>query len=166
MFLGVNKMKRILALLLVAILAMTVVFGQVGSPNTECQDNGFDYGIAKYQCGSTSPEEGDGTGLSVTWNAVMFNDEEVQCGSADWTSTYEIAGVLVKSATNTDVWPGGMSGTVEGWETTNPQDQPILHSISHITFCGDEHQVPEFSTLTFGAAIIGAGLALVFLRKR
>ena len=94
----------------------------VGNIDQECQSEGFDYGIAKYQCGSTSPDEGDGSSLTVSWT---------DCESVDWTADPEVAGVLSKEGTSTYVHSGGSAGTIA---------KACQQDLSHITFCGIESE--------------------------
>jgi len=93
----------------------------------ECKELGFDFGVAKWECDSEEVEEGsafDDYTITLDWNKV-----EEECNSADWTSSPAVDGILSKEATETYVHDGGTSGTIE------KNDQ---HSISHITFCGNE----------------------------
>jgi hypothetical protein len=94
--------------------------GGVGSPDKECQDHGFDFGIKKYECGNTTPENGSHAGdydISVIWN---------NCVSVNWTSNPGVGGVLSKEGCTTYNYSGGSSGIVT----------KICQDISHITFCG------------------------------
>ncbi len=102
------------------------------SIDEECQDAGFDFGIAKYQCGQTTAEEGshyDDYTITVTWSA---------CTSVDWTADPAVDGILEKAGFNPiEVHPGGTSGTI---------DKTYQQDISHITFCGNE--APTTTTTT------------------
>ena len=100
----------------------------VGSPDTECQNNGFDFGIAKYQCSSETAEPGSAyDNYTITVNWTGSGDD---CSSVDWTSDPAVDGVLSKEGGDTFVKPGGTSGTINQG----------THGISHITFCGNETQ--------------------------
>jgi|GEM_PF-6524152 len=91
------------------------------SPDLECQNQGFTGGIAKFQCGSTTPEETgscQGFDIEVVWYG---------CYRVDWTSNLPVCGIIEKAGNNPRVvHPGGLSGTIN---KTYQQD------ISHITFC-------------------------------
>lgn len=153
-------MKKLFILPVLVVLTMlliTVVNAQVagvGSPDTECQNNGFDYGIAKYQCNSYEPEEGsafDSYDLTVEW----FGGED--CSSADWTADPAVDGVLSKEGTSTYVHLGGTSGTIT---------QTGQNSISHVTFCGKVPQVPEFGTMVGILTVLSAvGVFFIIRRK-
>ena len=83
----------------------------------ECQDLGFDTGIAKWNWdGCKYVPEGGANGTSVT------GDEY----AANWTADPAVSAVLRKSATDYDIFHGGFDGTINA-------DQ---HAISHLTFCG------------------------------
>ena len=160
------KWSWIVILLVVA----SSVYARVGSINEECKDNGFDYGIAKFEWDDGSYE---------AENPPIFPFEINVSGNgsqADWISNRAVSGVLRKAGQDTAVLPGGTEGTAYGWETTNPQGRPVVHDISHLTFCkwsngggnggGDPPTgVPEFSTITLALAIVGATLGFAFLRK-
>ena len=97
--------------------------GGVGNPDTECQNNGFDFGIVKYACGNYTPDD-TGSGfddydINLDWHG---------CYQVDWTAIPGVAGVLEKEATETYNHTGGTSGTI----------YKGFHDISHITFCGNE----------------------------
>jgi uncharacterized repeat protein (TIGR01451 family) len=97
-----------------------------GNPDVECQQSGFDGGIVKFQCGSTTPNEyGSCSGylINVVWTG---------CSRVDWTSNLPVCGVIEKAGNNPRViHPGGLSGTIL---KTYQQD------ISHITFCCCEEE--------------------------
>lgn len=138
-------MKKIIYIL--ALLLLVVGVSAV-SIHEECQDSGFDYGIAKYQCGSTTPSEGDGSTTTLSWN---------NCVSVDWTADPAVDGIISKEGTIRFVYPGGTSGTI------TKVDQ---HDISHITFCGNTNgEIPEFTAVTAGIALLGA-LGVFLLKKR
>jgi len=143
-------MKKTIPLLLIITLTTLASANGVGSIDTECQRYGFSYGIAKYQCGNTTPDEGDGSTLTVTWN---------QCLSVDWTANPQVAGVLSKEATNTYIWSGGTSGTI----TKNGQ-----HDISHITFCGRQTEAPEYSSpaILLAALLSTPAFAYLLAKKK
>lgn len=93
----------------------------INNPDLECQAEGFSGGIAKFQCGSTTPEETgscQGFDIDVVWYG---------CYRVDWTSNLPVCGIIEKAGNNPRVvHPGGYSGTIT---KTYQQD------ISHITFC-------------------------------
>lgn len=152
---------------LILLLMVNTVYAV--SIDRECTDNGFDFGIVKFEWNGNSYQPEDSTvspyELIVTGDASEVN----------WGTNYQIGGVLIKASTHTEVYAGGTSGTVYGWETTNPQGKPVTHDISYITFCGKSNDgctdcnppngVPEFSTTTLALAVVGGCLGLTFLRK-
>ncbi len=121
--------------------------GSVGSMDAECQEHGFDFGVAKweYEDGEFKKEsERSGYTTGVT------GDDS----TADWRSDPAVAGVLSKEALCYQYLPGGTSGTVT----------KIEYGISHITLCGErEGEVPEFGTVGVLAVL---GLAGIFIYKR
>jgi hypothetical protein len=155
---GMKIMKKLFTALFITLMLATIVIAQelsVGSVDSECIANGFDYGIAKYQCSETAAEEGshyDDYTIGVTWT-----QDNSDCTSVDWTASPAVDGVLSKEGTNTTVTSGGTSGTI---------DQIGDNSISHITFCGDEEfEIPEFTTIGAGLALLGAGVYIWKKRK-
>lgn len=135
-----------------------------GNADTECQCFGYAFGIAKDES-TGSWSYNNGYDIDVTKN-----------DDYDWTASPGVAGVLVKTGggnNNFCVLSGGTSGSVSG-----------ELSVSHITFCGNDNgggctgccpgdpyyptctpPVPEFSLITLGLAVLGAGLGLALLRK-
>lgn len=53
--------------------------------------------------------------------------------ASDWTSDLIAAGVVAKTATDSYVFDGGISGQINNTDTGN-------HDISHITFCRNESE--------------------------
>ncbi len=154
-------MKKTSVLLVLSMIFLVslgfVVANGVGNPDNECQTNGFDYGIAKYQCGFSDVDElgseGENYDISVEWGY----DYEQECASAEWTSMPEVGGVLLKAGNDpTVVLSGGLSGTVE----------KEVHAISHITFCGNYPPiVPEFGTIIAMFTALSA-LGIFFIVRR
>jgi|GEM_PF-1826235 len=158
-------MKKTLSLVVMGVmliltlgLVAAVASSGVGNPDNECQNNGFDYGIAKYECGDSNVEElgskGEDYTLSVAWR---YNDEK-ECAWADWTANPAVDGVLLKAGkADTVALNGGLSGTVEKQR----------YAISHITFCGNYNDptVPEFGTVIGMVTALGA-LGVFFLVRR
>ncbi len=144
-----KKMRQFFIMGVIAILvvmsSVAQVSGGVGSIDKECIRYGFSYGIAKYQCGLTDPDEGNGSTLTVLWT---------NCISVDWTADPEVAGVLSKEGTSTYKHLGGASGTVVN---------SSKHAISHITFCGKIPTVPEFGTPAIALAILLTTPAFAYL---
>ncbi|MFH0978563.1 MAG: hypothetical protein V1837_04645 [Candidatus Woesearchaeota archaeon] len=141
--------KQILCL--VALLALsTSVLAHVGSIDEECQTYGFDFGIARwgYDYGHFELEEHVGN-----YTTHVTGDDD----AASWTANPEVSGVLVKSSTNTTVFPGGTSGNLVGY---------THHGISHVTFCGKYEEVPEFGTITALLALGGAMTGFFVLRRK
>ncbi|MEA1924549.1 MAG: hypothetical protein U9M95_01640 [Candidatus Altiarchaeota archaeon] len=138
-------MKNMVSLMLIITLSTLASANGIGSIDEECRNAGFSYGIAKYQCANTAPDEGDGSTLTVTWN---------QCISVDWTANPAVAGVLSKEGNPTYVWGGGTSGTI----TKNGEQD-----ISHITFCGEYSEAPEYSSLAILLAALLTAPAIAYL---
>src|SRR3989338_7439433 len=156
-------MKKILTL---AFLALFLVFtigvvsavsgNGVGNPDNECQNNGFDFGIAKYECSSTTAEEGsayDNYNITVSWV-----DDGDDCESVDWIADPAVDGVLSKEATETFIHSGGISGTITKGK----------HGISHVTFCGKEvpPTIPEFGIVIWAVTLMGAVVIFFVVRRK
>jgi len=152
---------------LIYVLALLMIVGTAFalSADEECKANGYAYGIAKYN-----------------WNAqtAQFDAETQAVPPADvydikfienrWDAFPAISGgVIVNSGGQAQRTIGGGSGII-------PENTEAL------TFCGNTFhrsrsytpsgsqsnglQVPEFSVMTLGLAVIGVGLGLAFMRKR
>jgi len=93
----------------------------IGSPDDECQDFGFDFGVSKWQCnGAWSLDQELYPGTSVTGN----------CNEAFWdVGTSGADGIIVKAG---DIDHGGYYDSEQGITGTINLDKDI----SHITFCG------------------------------
>jgi hypothetical protein len=93
----------------------SVLANGVDGIDSECQDFGFDFGVAKWQCnGGWSIDEEIVSGTSVTGS----------CDDADWSVGSSGAdGIVVKAGSTVHYAVVGTSGTVE-------QSSP---DISHIT---------------------------------
>jgi hypothetical protein len=153
-------MKKILSLF-VFLLVIGMVSAKVGSPDVECQANGFDFGIEKFASNDEFELEDDNSEYDITV------DGDAQ--EADWTASPAVDGVLVKSATNTTVFAGGTSGTIYGWTEFKFNDkknttEEITHDISHVTFCGN-NEVPEFGVVAGAVALVGALGVFLYRRK-
>lgn len=145
-------MKLAYAIVAMTLLATFTSAMAVRGIDRECMANGFDYGIVKYQCGSYDPDEGDGTGMTITWH---FDDEQ-ECEALEWSSTFPVDGVLSKEGDLTFVQPGGTSGYFM---------QTGQNAISHATFCGKkDSDVPEFSAIAAGIVLISVA-GFVYLRR-
>ncbi len=144
-------MKKILMVVIFFMLASGGL-AKVGSPDSECIDRGFDFGIVKWEWAGNSymvSEEGVRSGyeVSIDGNAT----------TALWTSSPGANGALAKGGQNYYTYAGGSSGTSHKSDLDNKD-------ISHITLCGDEiPDAPEFGTLGALAALAGIG---GFLAKR
>ncbi|MBN1502119.1 hypothetical protein JW930_01125 [Candidatus Woesearchaeota archaeon] len=186
-------MKKILLFIIISVFAVSSVMataptcesygydrtkeGAVGSPDEECQEAGFDFGIVKWECdGGTysMSEEGVRSGYSVSISG--------DCSSATWTSTPGADGVLSKEGNCYQDLAGGTSGTVT----------KLHYDISHITLCGNEPQctttttsttttypsttttsttttteaIPEFTAITAGFTALGFVAYSLFKRKK
>ncbi|MBN2422151.1 hypothetical protein JXB41_02900 [Candidatus Woesearchaeota archaeon] len=153
-------MKRISVIAILFLFAMSVVFANgVGSPDEECRQHGFDYGIAKWDWVEEAyvlSAEGVRPGYTVSISG--------DAASATWKCNPGAAGALSKEGTYTYVHSGGTSGTV----TPSLAPDGKTHDISHITLCGNENdgQVPEFTTIGAGLALLGAGAIICRKRKK
>jgi len=145
-------MKKLVAILMVlSVIMLTSAYAKkVGSPDEECQANGFDFGIAKWEYGDgVYSLSDDGEFPGYTTNVIGNNNQ------ANWTSDPAAAGILTKEAGDTFVHPGGMSGIVNYHGS---------HAISHLTLCGNFEEIPEFTTI--GATLVLAGAGLYIYRKK
>jgi len=129
-------MNKILLFGLVFGLIGTVNAG-VGSIDTQCRANGYDYGIVRfeYTCDSPCtyvPEDPPKSPYSVN---VTGDDNQ-----AFWVASPVVCGLVHKEATNTFNHTGGTNGTVN----------KVSHGISHITLCGCNQTttttIPETTT--------------------
>lgn len=148
-------MQKLMAIaMIVMIMTVGSVLGLgVGPPDEECFANGFDFGIAKYGCGTA-----DGWKLSDGGERAGYTTSATgTCLLVDWTSDPAAEGVLSKEGTTTFVNAGGTSGTVTSFGK----------EISHITLCGGKgvDEIPEFTGLGASLALAGAGL-YIYRRKR
>ncbi|MDP3027265.1 MAG: hypothetical protein Q8N63_06150 [Nanoarchaeota archaeon] len=103
----------------------------IGSPDEECKDFGFDFGVAKWEC-----EGGSCCGENSTWKI----DEEIYpgtsvtgcCKNATWNVGSSVAeGIIVKAG---NIEHGGYFYAVNG----TSGNVILSKDISHITFCGYE----------------------------
>ncbi|ODS40843.1 MAG: hypothetical protein A7315_07465 [Candidatus Altiarchaeales archaeon WOR_SM1_79] len=137
----------------IAILATTysfaVVDDGVGSIDQECQANGFDFGIVKFEWNTTTNSYTYENPEIPPYDVNVTGDDE----RADWTASPAVDGVLHKEAGNTFVHAGGTSGTVDMNE----------NAISHITFCGSENGAPEFLTPAIALAVLLTTPAFAYL---
>jgi len=124
--------------------------GGVGDPDQECQAHGFDFGIAKFECGNETASEG----INVDWT---------NCDLAAWTANPAVDGVLSKEGNCYQYFSGGAQGVVDD----------LTHDISHITLCGNEElpppaerSVPEFGVVAAGLALAGAGVYIARKRRK
>ncbi|MEM4268162.1 MAG: hypothetical protein QXK37_05020 [Candidatus Woesearchaeota archaeon] len=144
-------MKRIwfLPILLSFLIASISVFSsEFSSQDNECIANGFDYEIARFECQKNYSINDNGTGINVEWYG---------CEKINWTSDYQIDAVLIKEAKNTYLHAGGYSGTV----TTTTESE-----IDYMILCGKNRQIPEFSNLAAGIALLGALSIYLIARKK
>lgn len=145
--------KSVLVLLVVSTLAVSIVGATSGGIDAECQDFGFDSGIAKWEWENGWYPEGDDMG---TWVSGTDTYAEWNVGTSNAT------GIVVKGGSPNSpqnyihyaVW--GTSGIVE-------EDSPAT---SHITFCYDENEIPEFGTIGAAVALLGGILVFYLARKK
>lgn len=75
--------------------------------------------------GSFSPEDGDSQGVSVTVSDAKDGGEPIE---VTWTTSYEIATVVVKSSTDTCQYSGGTSGTASSCGPPAGQQENVAPS--------------------------------------
>lgn len=99
-------------------------------PGNECKAYGFDYSVGKFEWnGSSWVLE---SSLS-SYTLLATGDAQ----SVDWTAWPKVAGVVGKTGgqgTQTAVFPGGTSQTIDAWKPVGNTGN--YHDISHITLCG------------------------------
>ncbi len=101
----------------------------IGSIDQECQAQGFDYGVAKWEwSGSSFQLTGEANGTSVSGDN----------NTAYWTADPSVAGVIRKAGITSTVFAGGANGTITA----------DGNSISHITFCQNEEVIQTYCELT------------------
>ena len=100
---------------------------EIGSPDNECKEFDFDFGVAKWECnGGWTESDTIYSGTSVTGN----------CDSADWdVGTSPADGIVVKAGNPES---GGYHYAEDGTSGTLDLDKDL----SHITFCGYEEEEP------------------------
>lgn len=103
---------------------------KVGSIDNECQNYGFDFGIAKWEWNT---EDNIYVAEDDTSGTLLTGDDEL----AEWISSTTVAGVLRKAARDYDVLSGGLSGEVLEDCVEDNMPKPC-RAISHITFCGND----------------------------
>ena len=142
-------MKRILTLLLIAVL-VAVSSVSAGSIDSECQAHGFNFGVAKW-------EWNDELGIFELKDHIDNHGTNVEGNQeeASWTADPAVDGVLTKQGNDYLVFGGGTNGLVS-------ED---MHGISHITFCRNNEEIPEFSTITAGIALVVA-MGFTFYRRK
>jgi hypothetical protein len=136
-----------------AMLALVIVTGGfapvyaeapqgVGNPNQECEANGFDFGITKYEWENDWVEEIDGDFPRVGYTISATGSAQ----SVAWTATPAVAGIVAFAANVTDVFPGGTNGTIDAWVPVGESGN--FHDISHVTLCGNNpEQGPTTGTI-------------------
>ena len=154
-----KRISQVLVLMIVAVMAMSFVFANgIGDPDQECQDNGFDFGIAKFGCEGGGWSISDDEGFPPDGYVVDADGKD--CSEVDWESNPAADGVIEKAGQDVFIHPGGTSGTIE---------QSGGHEISHITLCGNNgnnHEIPEFTTIGAGLVLAGAGAYMYRKRSR
>ncbi len=146
-------MKKIPIIRLIALLIATTIVVQgegVGSIDTQCRANGFDYGIIRYEWNKDiSKYEAEDPPPKSPYSITVSGDAT----SASWTADPAVDGVLHKESLNTYLHAGGTIGTVN----------MVSNEISHITFCGKETTVPEFTSLAVALVILLTTPAFAYL---
>lgn len=140
----------IMSIVMLLLCSGFVFADPVGIPNydQECMDNcnGLK-AIAKWEDGNVQKYMA-GYAVNVT------GDGE----SANWTSSPGAECLVSQEGSNTYTHIGGTSGTVV---KTGKQE------IGHITLCGrSQNQIPEFTAVAAGIALLGSGAAFIALRKK
>src|SRR3989344_6390056 len=150
-------MRKLLLVFVVLLMSVGSVYApEVGNPDNECQNQGFDFGIAKFECDNDDWSVSEDDGFPPDGYDVSADGED--CSSVDWESDPAAAGIIEKAGQDVFIHDGGFSGTVE---------QSGRHEISHITLCGDEDFViPEFGGIAAGLAFAGAGAGYMLFRRR
>jgi hypothetical protein len=160
-------MKKILItmLILVALIPMAAAVTP-GGPDAECDAAGcvgYSYKIDDW--GNLSVWA---SGMDGTYDDGSINISDSNNYTFNWTSETPICAVIVKGGSESNVYPGGTSGT--GLVApVNPSGGTA--EISHVTFCygsnggGQEQEIPEFPTIALPIAAI-LGLAFFFQRRK
>ncbi len=99
------------------------------SPDYECKDRGFDFGIVKYDSGGTGPDTDGASGSDGYQTGVEWDGNIVK-----WNSDPGVSGVITKEGDISYVNSGGSRGSIT---------QHGQYPFSHITFCGKNfHPTP------------------------
>jgi len=148
------KELLVLSIVLGILLSLTAlplaVQAGVGNPDQECRNHGFDFGVVKWEPLDTAPgwapEGGDPKGTSVNGTT----------SAATWdVGTSNATGIVVKAGQDYFIYYGTGSTIYQG-----------QHAFSHITFCGDENVIPEFTVIGTALAAVLAGAFLFILKRR
>lgn len=148
-------MKSILLIMVAFVLLSSVAFAVRSNPSYECSAycGSMSYPVAKYDWDDSSMSYLLDNDFEDSGYAV---DVSGDTSSADWTADPAVDCVIHKEATDYFTYDGGASGTIN----------KVEHDISHITFCADENEVPEFGVIAAGIAIAGAIIGMLIIRRR
>lgn len=148
-----QSIMPIIAVLSLLLTISLVIAIPVGNPDEECQARGFDYGIAKYQCGKNTPDD-TGSGYADYAITVVWGED---CNSVSFTANPAVDGILGKQGTHYTIFDGGTEGTIF---------KEYQQSFSHITLCGkNTPNVPEFN-FYIGALTLISAVTLFFIVRR
>jgi hypothetical protein len=148
-------MKKIL-FVLIALLMVGAVMAASVSPvymegNPTCEDIGYDNEFKV-----DPPAEGSWDGISIT---------DIDGSLVDWSSSFPMGAVIIKGGPNANVYYYDTSMEDTDLVTpTNPNNQQP-YGLSHVTFCWDDNEIPEFGVVAGVVALIGA-LAIFGFTKR
>lgn len=146
-------LQSMVAVLLLSTMTVSLAEAKVGGIDAECQDFGFESGVAKWEWNFGWYPEGSDLGTRVWGNDTV----------AHWdVGTSNAIGILVKGGSPNSpqnymhyaIW--GMNGTVE-------EESP---AVSHITFCYNENEIPEFSSVAAIIALIGAASGYLYIKRK
>ncbi len=173
-------MKKIIIYTIIMVVLITCAYAKPQDNNEtegyDCGNQGFDcecqnfYNDSDYRAVAKWVFENDDYEIDEQNPAYSYIHTDVtgDLKSANWTSNNTVYSLLVKAGNDQEEFDGG----TQGWVYSSKD-------ISHITFCkyvhtnggggcanGNCNGVPEFSTLTFGAAIMIGAMGLIYLRKK
>jgi hypothetical protein len=144
--------NKIFGLFMVTVLLSTMVLADRPVWNPQCSDLGYDNGFK-----IDDPVSGiyNGVTITLTEDGTAF----------DWSSTFGIDAVIAKGGNDANIYyyndSLGDYGLMAPLNNGNQQPQ-----ISHVNFCWDEPQIPEFGVLAASIGLIGAVGAFMIVRKR
>lgn len=161
-------MKRlILSIIMLLMLASSAMAGSVTVLDSDCQNYGYDYGLARWAWNSQNQVYEKTLG-DEAYSTLITGDST----QATWVSSHALMGVVSNEDCFVQVLPGGESGLIDVYSDDD--------EIQFITLCADNSEsddsgdngdgdniadVPEFGTLAAIAVLIASGIFIMKKRQ-